>query len=86
MFCDNSIALTNGFVDVGLGQVDLVLVLLLVLGELGALEVGLDLGEITDALVAIDNILGIYILTIIQICIHFQVLAIIMERIALWTQ
>ena len=41
MFCDNSIALTNSFVDVGLGQVDLVLVLLLVLGELGALEVGL---------------------------------------------
>ena len=41
MFCDNSIALTNGFVDVRLGQVDLVLVLLLVLGELGALEVGL---------------------------------------------
>ena len=41
MFCDNSIALTNSFVDVRLGQVDLVLVLLLVLGELGALEVGL---------------------------------------------
>ena len=41
MFCDNSIALTNSFVDVCLGQVNLVLVLLLVLGELGALEVGL---------------------------------------------
>ena len=35
-------ALGHGFVDVGLGQGDLVLVLLLVLPELGALQVGLD--------------------------------------------
>ena len=59
MFGDDGIALAHSLVDVGLGQGDLVLVLLLVLGELGALEVGLDLGEIIDALVAIDNILGI---------------------------
>ena len=35
-------ALGNGLVDVGLGHGDLVLVLLLVLSELGALQVGLD--------------------------------------------
>jgi len=38
----NSVALAHGLANVGLSLGDLVLVLLLVLGELGALEVGLD--------------------------------------------
>ena len=37
----HGVTLRYGVVDVGLGQGDLVLELLLVLGELGALEVGL---------------------------------------------
>merc|ERR1712012_148394 len=39
---NDSIALSNSLVNVGLSQGDLVLVLLLVLAKLGALEVGLD--------------------------------------------
>merc|ERR1719245_1428212 len=39
---DNSVALSDGLVNVGLGEGNLVLVLLLVLSKLGALEVGLD--------------------------------------------
>merc|ERR1719189_1242632 len=42
MDSDHSVALGDGLVNVGLGQLNLVLVLLLVLAELGALEVGLD--------------------------------------------
>ena len=38
---NNSAALAHGFVDVRLGDGDLLLVLLLVLSKLGALEVGL---------------------------------------------
>merc|ERR1719192_2291888 len=42
MDSDHSVTLGDGLVNVGFGQLNLVLVLLLVLAELGALEVGLD--------------------------------------------
>ena len=39
MFCNDGVALPNCLVDVCLGKVDLVFVLLLIFGKLGALEV-----------------------------------------------
>merc|ERR1719447_1200343 len=42
VLCHDGVALAHGLANVGLSLGDLVFVLLLVLGELGALEVGLD--------------------------------------------
>ena len=69
---NHSGACAHSIVDVGFGNGNLLLILLLVLTKLGALEVGLDepnfLYQITDPCV---HILEPYI----QIWSHFQVLA-----------
>ena len=78
---DHSAAISNGLVDVGLGDGNLLLVLLLVLSKLGALQVGP--GEV---FIRQQIKKKISYLMSIQIWSHFQVFASIKARRALWQE
>ena len=70
---DHSAAISNGLVDVGLGDGNLLLVLLLVLTKLGALEVGLNAPKFQIS--SIFTKFALFLQPYIQIWSHFQVLA-----------
>ena len=80
MLCNNFIAFSNGRANVGFGFFNLILKLLLELAELGALEVrsAREKSKMNG-----NGRKQIYLMRS-QSCIHFQLFAIIMERIDRW--
>ena len=78
---DHSTTISHSLVDVGLGNGDLLLILLLVLSKLGALQVGP--GEV---FIRQQIKKKISYLMSIQIWSHFQVFASIKARRALWQE